>query len=122
MKKDIVEIYNHLFDETLDGALYAKVLDCHYFKFSEFYHMIKELDMSTIDSILYNSDNDRNLELIVKFNTEEVIADFIKSLDNCPSELSIEFKQLDTATSFNILIKSEVEEVKIYANRFNSFI
>lgn len=120
MKRDIVEVYNHLFDETLDGALYTKILDKHYFKFSEFYHAIKNIDMESISNILYNSDNENCLELIINFNTEDIITDFIKSLDNIASELNVSFKQLDDTTSFNILIKSEVEEVKIYGHRFNS--
>lgn len=123
MKRDIVEVYNHLFDESLDKALYAKILDRHYFKFSEFYHAIKDVSIDSINSILYNRDNDNCLELIVNLNDMDSISDFICSLDNIKAnELKVSFQQLEEPTSFNILIKSEVEEVRIYGHRFNSIV
>ena len=122
MKRDIIEVYNHLFDESLDKALYTKILDKHYFKISEFYHAIKNIGMESINSILYNRDNEKCLELTVNLNNIDIVENFIKSLDNMAKELNVSFKQLDDPTSFNILIKSEVEEVRIYGNRFNSII
>lgn len=122
MKRDIIEVYNHLFDESLDKALYTKILDKHYFKISEFYHAIKNIGMESINSILYNRDNEKCLELTVNLNNIDIVENFIKSLDNMAKELNVSFKQLDDPTSFNILIKSEVEEVRIYGHRFNSII
>ena len=122
MKRDIIEVYNHLFDESLDKALYTKILDKHYFKISEFYHAIKNIGMESINSILYNRDNEKCLELTVNLNNIDIVENFIKSLDNMAKELNVSFKQLDDLTSFNILIKSEVEEVRIYGHRFNSII
>lgn len=122
MKRDIIEVYNHLFDESLDKALYTKILDKHYFKISEFYHAIKNIGMESINSILYNKDNEKCLELTVNLNNIDIVENFIKSLDNMAKELNVSFKQLDDPTSFNILIKSEVEEVRIYGHRFNSII
>lgn len=122
MRRDIIEVYNHLFDESLDKALYAKILDKHYFKIAEFYHAIKNIGMESVNYILYNRDTEKFLELTVNLTSIEIVESFINSLDNMAKELNVSFRQLDEPTSFNILIKSEVEEVKIYGHRFNSII
>lgn len=125
MKNDLITIFNQLTSSELaDYKLFSNIIENHYEKFKYLYSLIEDVDLSTVDKIYCDCDEEDSLTIYIEAAKTKYLNEIIFTINsNKKSYAFFDYFNTDLIQDHNklcmvISVRNGMKEDDIYANRF----
>lgn len=123
MKTDMITLFNRLTtSELADYNLFSNMIDLHYEKFKYLYYMLKDVDLSGIDTITCDENEDR-ISVKITVLSDEYMSDIIHNIyerrDSYKKSnyFTTDIDHYSNTININISMSGREKERELYADR-----
>jgi len=123
MKTDMITLFNRLTtSELADYNLFSNMIDLHYEKFKYLYYMLKDVDLSGIDTITCDENEDR-ISVKITVLSDEYMSDIIHNIYELRDSykksnyFTTDINHYSNTININISMSGREKERELYADR-----